>query len=82
MKIIMIGTPVCMKCKSIAPKLEEYCKEHHIDYIYMNLSDAPSDIVQVLISKNVKQAPAFIIYRGEDTLILSGDDIFVELEKL
>lgn len=82
MKVLMIGTPTCIRCKSIAPKIKEYCKEHSVDYEYLNLQDAPSDILSILISKNVKSAPAFLIYKNESIVVVSGDDIFLELESL
>lgn len=82
MKVIMIGTPVCTKCKSIAPRLEEYCKEHKIEYSYKNLNDAPNDIIELLISNNIKQAPAFIIYDAERIIVDSGESIFSELDNL
>ena len=82
MKVLMIGTPTCMKCKNLAPRLKEYCQEHSVDYEYINLENAPSDIVQLLISKNVKSAPAFLIYKDPDIVVVSGDDIFLELNHI
>lgn len=82
MKVLMIGTPTCIRCKSIAPRIEEYCKEHSVDYEYMNLQDAPSDILNILISKNVRSAPAFLLYKESNILVVSGDNIFLELESL
>jgi thiol-disulfide isomerase/thioredoxin len=82
MKVLMIGTPTCIKCKSIAPRIEEYCEEHFIEYEYMNLQDAPSDILNILLAKNIKQAPVFLIFKDSKIVVLSGDDIFLELESL
>lgn len=82
MEVVMVGTPTCIRCKSLAPKLEEYCREHDITYTYMNLGEAPPEIVNLLVSKNIKSAPAFLIYKGEDTVVVSGDSIFLELESL
>lgn len=83
MKVIMIGTRTCGKCKSIAPRLEEYCSNHSIEYKYVYAEEAPADILDILTSNSVRQAPAFLIYmdNGESKL-LTGDSIFVELESL
>lgn len=80
MKVLMVGTPHCIKCRQIAPRLEDYCKEHYIEYDHINLNDAPQDIVELLMSKKVTSAPAFIIYRGEGIVIVTGEDVFLELE--
>lgn len=82
MKVVMIGTPVCIKCKQIAPQLEEYCKEHEIEYVHYDLPNVPKELVDILMSKNIKQAPAFIIYKQNDIVVISGDSIFLELESL
>lgn len=82
MKVLMIGTPTCIRCKSLAPKLEDYCKNHNIEYQYIDIQEVPSDIMDILIAKNIKQAPVFFIDRGEETILVSEDDIFLELESL
>lgn len=82
MKVVMIGTPICANCKRIAPNVAAYCEEHNIEYTYMHLTNAPSDIVDILVAKKVTQAPAFIIYRGDEIVVITGDSIFVELEKI
>ena len=82
MKVLMVGTTHCTRCKMIAPKVEEYCKEHNIEYEYINLENAPSSIYELLVEKKVKSAPAFIIQRNLSKIVVSGDDIFVELENI
>ena len=82
MKLLMIGTPTCIKCKSIAPQIKEYCEEHSVDYEYFNLQDAPSDILDILVAKNIKSAPAFLLYKNDNIIVVSGEDIFLELKSL
>ena len=82
MKVLMIGTPSCVKCKQIAPSLEDYCKDHNIEFNYLNVSEASPSILDILVSKGIQQAPAFLISRPEETIVLSGDNIFLELESL
>lgn len=81
MKVLMISTPVCPNCKRIAPRLEEYCSSHNIEFSDRYIHEVSAEIRDILISHNVKSAPAFIIYRGSDMVVVSGDDIFIELEK-
>lgn len=81
-KVLMIGTPTCIKCKSLAPKLEAHCKERGIDYEYINLGEASPEIIEILNAKNVKSAPAFLLDKGDDKVLMSGDNIFLELESI
>lgn len=66
MKLIMIGTPVCPKCKALAPKVEEYCKEHDIEYTYMYINDAPSDVLNLIKSSGITTAPLAIVDGASD----------------
>lgn len=78
----MIGTPTCAKCKTIKPKIMKYCEEHNIEFTYQHLTEISRDIYDILMSKNVKSAPAFLIDKGEDIVVVSGDNIFMELETI
>lgn len=82
MKVLMIGTPLCTKCKAMRPKIEYYCSEHGISFRYEDLSHASKDILEILVSKNIKSAPAFLIYKKEDEspVVVSGDNIYLELQ--
>lgn len=83
MKVLMIGTPICPVCKKIAPELEKYCMEHHIEYNYIMLNDAPKDILNILTTAEVKQAPAFVIIDRDDTItVTTGESIFSELDRM
>lgn len=82
LEVIMIGTATCARCKSIAPVIEEYCSSHDIVYSYHNISDASSDILQMIQEHNIKSAPVFFIYKDDESpIIVSGDEVFTELEK-
>jgi len=76
----MLGTPVCHRCKSIKPVVEEHCTEKGIEFFYYHLQEATPDIIEILTAHQVKKAPAFIIYReNNDVVVITGDDIFLEL---
>ena len=83
MKVVMLGTPVCHRCKSIRPVVEEHCTEKGIEFFYFHLQEAPPDVIDIVRSHQVKQAPAFLIYiENKEVVVISGEDIFLELSKL
>lgn len=82
MRLFMIGTPTCTKCKSMRPRVEHYCRENNIEFIYKDLQEVSKDIVDYLVAQSVKSAPAFLIYKDGDIkpVVVTGDDLFVTLE--
>ena len=82
LKVLMIGTTTCTKCKSILPVLDEFCRSRNILYQYLNISEVPEHILKILTDKGVTSAPAFLIYKGDETVVVTGDEVFVELESI
>lgn len=82
MKVLMIGTSSCTKCKQMYPVLDKYCQDHSIEFEYTNLVDASPDVVNLIREKHIQKAPVFLIYKESESYIVSGDEIFVELESL
>lgn len=84
MKVIMIGALMCPTCNRIKPKIEEYCRDNNVVFNYYILGiNTPRDILSIITAYHVKKFPTFIIYKdNEDIVVLTGDDIFLELEFL
>ena len=84
MKVIMIGALMCPTCNRIKPKIEGYCRDNNVVFNYYILGiNTPRDILSIINAYHVKKFPTFIIYKdNEDIVVLTGDDIFLELEFL
>ena len=82
MKVLMIGTKTCHNCKSIRPNIEEYCSDKSIEFQYHDMMDISPDLMELIMKSGIKQAPVFFIVRGDKTNLISGDNIFVELETI
>jgi len=83
MRLIMIGTPTCVKCKSMKPNISEYCNRVGIPFKYFDFSPVlPEDIKSLIIEKGIRTVPVFLLYRDNDTTpaIITGDDIYLELD--
>ena len=81
MEVLMIGTPFCSVCKRLADTLTTYCAENNIPFRYQLLSDiTDKDVIKILTEKKVSKAPAFLIYRGDEIVLATGDNIFLELD--
>lgn len=80
MKLLMVGTPTCSRCKSIRPRIEEYCSNHCIHFTYKHVHELSDDEKGILFGSGVNAAPAFLLYRDNTTVnVIVGDDIFLEL---
>lgn len=74
MKVTMIGSPTCIKCKKLHPLVEEHCSSHNIEFSYLDASNLPKNIMDMLISHDIKLLPAFFIEEEKITLFDVNDD--------
>lgn len=60
-----ISTPTCVKCKSMIPKVTQFCEENNIE---ITLYDAMTDGLDLVKSLGISSVPTVLVYKDDELI--------------
>jgi glutaredoxin len=84
MRVVMVTSPTCIKCKNLKPILGEFLEEKGIKFDVLDAMSGSEEVSHLIEQYNIKSVPFIIIYNdaNEEIFANAGDITLPEIEKV